>query len=120
MFRVKYYKEKAQALLIQRMMIWQGYGCPMVEDIKILKETGGSPSALLYRKNTPVASGFFAAADWLRAQGLIHCAGAPPLQKDRAKSIPIKVAPKTKPKPVEKVVKPADPFDIEPPSGPAF
>jgi hypothetical protein len=126
MFKVKYYKEKAQALLIQRMFVWQGYGCTIQEDASVMVETGGTPSAVLYKHRTPVASGFFAAVEWFLANGLTHCTGAPPLNKDRVKSLPAakmkKAKQVTKPKPpAKKVDKPADPFAAdESTSGPTF
>jgi hypothetical protein len=129
MFKVRYYKEKDQARLIQRMLIWQGYGCDIVEDQHVTVETGGKPSAVLYKHRTAVASGFFAAVEWFEASGLTYRKAAPPLNKDRVKSIPGKIKIKSKPAPekkkkvkqAERIAKPADPFAVEETkSGPTF
>ena len=113
MYRIVHYKAETEAKLIQRMMIWQRFGCTMKEDSVILGETSGRPGALLYRHRKLVATGFFEATEYLHGLDEVK-------QDEIRKAVRAKPAPQPKPAPVERVAKPADPFSIEPMSGPNF
>ena len=109
MHRVVHFKCADEAKLIQRMFVWQGFGCSMKEDSSVLQETRGRPAALLYRHRTLVAKGFFQSVDYLLENGLIHCNDDPGV---RPKRTPPKPKPKPEVAPVLKAECPVDPFDI--------
>lgn len=121
MYRAVHFNALEEARLIQRFIVWKRFGCSLKEDSSILKHIKGKAGVVLYDNRTPVASGFFAAVEYmktvhnfkakaLKSSGTIAAFKGPQTSKDTA--VKRQGQKKTQPSVVERTEEAVDPFSI--------